>query len=200
MKRNGLIVLLVAIVAGVAVAVFLTADGLSGSHGSMAQSGPSPACLPATLSHSAKLEGVPVDVSPAPETDTANPDTQISFMGVPVTQIHAVSVTGTRSGLHLGHRDGYSQGDGASFVPDTPFDAGERVTVHAAIGGTGGGRPIAFQFRVATPYPPATIPGFGNPSAAPADYQSFYNPPCLQVYLLIVPVSERDLPRGGLLP
>jgi hypothetical protein len=195
MKRNGLIVLLVAIVAGVAVAVVLTADGLSGSHSSMA----SPVCLPATLSHSAKLEGVPVDVSPAPETDTANPDTQISFLGVPPAQIHAVSVTGARSGLHAGHLDGYSQSDGASFVPDSPFDAGERVSVHAAIGGTGGDRPIAFQFSVSTPYPTATTPGFGNPSAAPADYQSFYTMPGVQAPILSVTVPDRDPAAGDIL-
>ena len=30
---------------------------------------------------------------------------------------------------HAGHLRAYSQGDGASFAPDAPFDAGERVTV-----------------------------------------------------------------------
>src|ERR1700683_5241775 len=97
MKRNGLIALLVAIAAGVAVAIVLGGCGQTGSDSS-AQSGSSPACLPTTLNHSAKLEGVPVDVSPVPETDTANPNTQISFLGVPAAQIHAVSVVGQLSG------------------------------------------------------------------------------------------------------
>jgi hypothetical protein len=214
MKRNGLIVLPVAIIAGIALVIVLAADGQSGSHSSATQSGASPACLPSTLNHSAKLEGVPVDVSPAPQTDTANPATQISFLGVPITQIRQVSVTGARSGPHPGHLAGYSQGDGASFVPDSPFDAGERVSVHATIGGTGGaggagaidgaggaggGRPIAFQFHIATPYPTAATPGFPNPSAAPADYQSFYTLPGVQAPILSVTVGDRDPAAGDIL-
>ncbi len=206
MKRNGLIVLLVAIAAGSVVAIVLGGCGQTGSHGS-AQSGSSPACLPVTLDHSAKLAGLGVDVSPAPETDTANPHTQISFLGAAPAQIHAVSVVGERSGDHSGHLDGYSQGDGASFVPDSPFDAGEDVTVHAVIGATsgatggasGGGRPIAFQFRVDTPYPTANTPAFGNPQAAPADYQSFYTMPGVQAPVLTIAVPDRDPAAGDIL-
>src|SRR5271170_3576448 len=110
MKRNGLIVLLVAIAAGSVVAIVLGGCGQTGSHSS-AQSGSSPACLPATLDHSAKLAGLGVDVSPAPETDTANPHTQISFLGVPATVVREVSVAGQRSGHHAGLLHGYSQGD-----------------------------------------------------------------------------------------
>jgi Arylsulfotransferase (ASST) len=202
MKRNGLIAPLVACVA-VAIVLAAGCGRSSSSQSSASASGKSPACLPATLNHSAKLEGVPVDVSPAPQTDTATPDTQISFLGVPVTQIHAVSVTGTRSGPHAGHLGGYSQSDGASFVPDSPFDAGERVTVHATIGGTGGGtgggRSIAFQFSVSTPYSTATTPAFGNPSAAPADYQSFYTLPGVQAPILSVTVPDHDPAAGDIL-
>jgi hypothetical protein len=131
MKRNGPIVALVAFVALTAAAVVLAGCGGSGS--GSAQSGVSPACLPATIDHSAKLAGVPVDVSPAPETDTANPATQISFLGLPAAKIHVVSVVGAQSGAHAGRLEAYSQGDGASFVPDTPFAAGEQVLVHAVI-------------------------------------------------------------------
>jgi hypothetical protein len=148
MNRNGLIVLLVAVVAVVTLAIVLGTGGLglSGSHSSV-----SPACLPATVDRSARLEGLPVDVSPAPETDTANPHTQISFLGVPGAEIHVVSVVGRHSGLHAGSLHGYSQGDGASFVPDSPFDAGERVVVRATIGAGDTARRIAFRFRVDTP-------------------------------------------------
>ena len=211
MKRNGPIVLPVTFAAGSALlAIALGGCGQTGSHSS-AQSGKSPTCLPATLNHSAKLEGVPVDVSPAPETDTANPNTQISFLGVPAARIHAVSVEGERSGDHSGRLDGYSQGDGASFVPDSPFDPGERVRVHAMIdaGGSrssdasgsqaGGGRPIAFQFRVDTPYSTASTPAFGNPQSAPADYQSFYTMPGIQAPVLTVTVPDRDPAAGDIL-
>lgn len=199
MKRNGVIVLLVAILAAIAVAIVLGSGGLSGSRSSAQQSGESPLCLPATLDHSAKLTGLPVDVSPAPETDTASPHTQISFRGAPLTEIHAVSVVGQRSGSHSGRLRGYSQGDGASFVPDTPFDAGERVSVRATIGTTGGGRPIVFQFRVDTPYPTASTAAFGNPQAAPADYQSFYTLPGIQAPVLTVTVGDRDPAAGDIL-
>jgi hypothetical protein len=194
MKRNGLIVALVAFVALIAAAVVLAGCGGSGSKIS-ARSGVSPACLPSTLDHSAKLAGVPVDVSPAPETDTANPATQISFLGAAPAQIHVVSVMGQRSGNHSGHLDDYSQGDGASFVPDSPFDAGEDVTVRATIGA----KQVTFQFRVDTPYPTANTPAFGNPQAAPADYQSFDTLPGVQAPVLTVTVADHDPAAGDIL-
>jgi hypothetical protein len=200
MKRNGLIVLLVAVLACATAAIVLGTGGLglSGSHSS-AQGGKAPPCLPATLEHSAKLEGLPVDVSPAPETDTANPHTQISFLGVPVTEIHEVSVVGRRSGDHAGHLHRYSQGDGASFVPESPFDAAERVVVRAVIGEGKDARRIAFGFRVDTPYPTTTVPEFPNPPAAPADYQSFDTMPGVQVPILSVTVPDRDPAAGDIL-
>jgi len=207
MKTYGLVVLAIAALAWVTVAIVLgspTLD-LSASSPTIAPSGVSPSCLPATLDHSAKLVGLPVDVSPAPETDTANPYTQISFLGMPVTEIHEVSVVGQRSGDHSGHLHGYSQGDGASFIPDTPFDAGERVVVRAVIGagrsrtiGKGGKR-IGFRFRVDTPYPAATISEFPNPPAAPADYQSFDTMPGVQAPILSVTVPDRDPAAGDIL-
>jgi Arylsulfotransferase (ASST) len=191
MNRNGLIMLLVAVVAGVALAIVLGACG-SGSSGS--HSAVSPACLPTTVDQSAKLAGLPVDVSPAPGTVTANPHTQISFLGAPVAAIHGVSIVGQRSGPHAGHLYGYSQGDGASFVPDTPFEPGEHVVVQAVIDagrsatiGASGTR-VAFGFRVDHPYPTAAVSPFPNPPAAPADYQSFYTLPGVQAPVLTVTV------------
>src|ERR1039458_7088013 len=207
MKRYGPVVVAVAVLAWVVLAVVLGSPSLdlSGSSTTIAPSAVSPLCLPATLDHSAKLEGLPVDVSPAPETDTANPYTRISFLGVPVTEIHEVSVVGRRSGYHSGHLHGYSQGDGASFVPDTPFDAGERVVVRAAIGagrsrtiGKGGKR-IAFGFRVDTPYSTAAVPAYPNPPAAPADYESFDTLPGVQAPILSVTVPDHDPAAGDIL-
>jgi hypothetical protein len=202
MNRNGLIVLLVAVVAGVALAIALGTGALgpSGAQGSV-----SPACLPATVSHSAKLAGLPVDVSPAPGAVTANPHTQISFLGVPAAEIHAVSVVGRRSGPHAGRLDAYSQGDGASFVPDTPLDAGERVVVQATIGAGrsstvgGGARRVAFGFRVDTPYPTANVPEFPSPPAEPADSQSFDTLPGVRAPVLSVTVPDRDPAAGDVL-
>jgi arylsulfotransferase ASST len=196
MKRNGYIVLLVAAVAWVTVAVVLSTGALSGAHTLVTPSGPSPTCLPATLEHSATLPGTSVDVSPAPETDTATPATQISFLGVPVTDIQDVTVEGSRSGYHYGHVYGYFQGDGGSFVPDRRFDTGERVVVRAVVGPAGGEHRTSFSFRVSTPYPTSGLPGFPNPPAAPASYESFVSAPGLQPPIMNVTAADRD-PGAG---
>jgi hypothetical protein len=202
MRRNGLIILGIAAFAWVVLAIVLDSPSLkllSGSSTKVARSGASPECLPATLKHTASLPGSDVDVSPAPQTDTANPNTQISFLNVPATEIHEVSVVGTRSGRHSGSLHGYSQGDGASFVPATPFDAGERVAVQAAIGPGTGARPIAYSFRVDTPYPTAGVSEFPNPLAAPAEYQSFDTMPGVQAPILSVTMPDRDPAAGDIL-
>jgi hypothetical protein len=225
MSRARLLIALL-LVAAIAVVVVLATGTLQGARKAEALGGPSPSCLPATLDHSAKLEGLPVDVSPAPGTDTASPYTQISFLGLPLADIHEVSVTGQRSGDHSGRLHGYSQGDGASFLADTPFDPGEQVTVRATIGtdrpgtigtgketvGTGkatiapgqgtvgtGEKRIAFDFRVDTPYSTASVPAFPNPMAAPADYQSFDTLPGIQAPVLSITTSDHDPSAGDIL-
>jgi len=191
--------LLVAAVAWIVVAVVLSSGSLSGAHTPTLPSGASPACLPATLSHSAALAGTTVDVSPAPETDTANPSTQISFLGMPVTDIQDVSVEGSQTGYHYGHVYGYFQGDGGSFVPDKPFDSGERVRVRALIGTPGAEHRTSFAFRVATPYPLTAAPGFPNTAAAPSAYQSFTSLPDQHPPLLAVTTPDRDPGAGDVL-
>jgi hypothetical protein len=199
MRRNVLITLGVAVLAWAVLAIVLGSPSLRLLSASNTPGGASPACLPDTLEHTAALPGASVDVSPAPDTDTANPSTQISFLGVPAAEIHGISVVGQHSGSHPGHLDGYSQGDGASFAPDTPFDAGERVDVRATIGAGSGGRQTAFHFRVDTPYPTADVKEFPNPAAAPADYQSFYTLPGAQPPILSVTVPDRDPAAGDVL-
>jgi hypothetical protein len=197
MHRNVLIILGVAALAWGVLAIALGSPSLRLLSGT--SSGVSPSCLPATLEHTAALSGAGVDVSPGPGTDTANPNTQVSFLGVPAREMHQVSVVGQRSGRHSGRLRDYSQGDGASFAPDTPFDAGERVAVRAVIGGGSGGRRIAFDFGVDTPYPTASVSEFPNPAAAPADYQSFYTLPGVQAPILSVTVPDRDPAAGDIL-
>jgi hypothetical protein len=195
MNATRLLTALLASAAGIVVAVLLTTGALSGAHRTAPPGGRSPACLPATLDHSAKLAGVPVDVSPAPGTVSANPHTQISFLGAPLAEIRGVRVLGARSGLHSGRLRAYSQGDGASFVPDVPFQAGERVSVHAAIAG----RPIAFGFRVDTPYSTGSIKPFPNPPAGPGESQSFATVPGVEAPVLTVTVPDRDPAAGDIL-
>jgi hypothetical protein len=201
MRRNGYIVLLVAVLGWIVAAIVSGSPGLGlfGAGATVSAEQASPSCLPSTLEHSASLSGTDVDVSPAPGTDTANPNTQISFLGTNVANIRQVSVVGSRSGRHDGRVHGYSQGDGASFVPRKPFDSGEQVLVRAAIGAGDGGKRVSFGFRVDTPYPTAGAAEFGNPQAAPADYQSFDTMPGVQAPILSVTVADRDPTAGDIL-
>src|SRR5579863_4702423 len=197
MRRNALIALGIAVFAWGAAALVSGSASLrllTGAGGSRAVA---PSCLPASLEHSAALAGTRLDVSPAPETDTANPRTQISFLGVPAAAIHGVAVVGSRSGAHGGRLRGYSQGDGASFLPVAPFLAGEHVVVRATIGaGAAAPRRIEFGFRVDTPSSTASVGEFPNPQAAPADYQSFATMPGVRAPILSVTVPDRD-PAAG---
>jgi hypothetical protein len=91
-----------------------------------------------------------VVVSPEPGSQTAMPQTQISFLGIAPSAIGTVTVTGSVSGPHTGTLEPYSTGTGASFVPSTPFTAGETVDVHTSldiVGTTSGD----FSFTVVTP-------------------------------------------------
>ncbi|HXA53686.1 MAG TPA: arylsulfotransferase family protein [Solirubrobacteraceae bacterium] len=212
MRRIALIVLGIAVLAWAVLAIALDSPTLK--LGGASANSASPACLPATLVHSAALAGTGVDVSPAPGSGMANPRTQISFLGAPASAIREVAVVGARSGAHPGRLEGYSQGDGASFVPDTSFAAGERVSVRATIaadsadGGTAnsaagpdsaGAKRVAFSFRVDTPYPTAHVPEFPAPPTAPADYQSFSTLPGVQAPILTVTVPDRDPGAGDIL-
>jgi hypothetical protein len=197
--KLGLVIVPLAVLAWVVVSLVLGSGAFSGAHSVLTPSGPSPICLPATLNHSAALPGTSVDVSPAPETDSANPYTQISFLGIPVTDIQDISVVGSQSGNHEGHLDGYFQGDGGSFVPYEPFKEGERVVVRAVLEGPGGGQQVGFSFRVDTPYPTETIPSFPNPPAPPSSYQSFVSLPQLHPPILNVTVPDQDSKAGDIL-
>jgi Arylsulfotransferase (ASST) len=201
MRRNGYIVLLVAVLGWIvaAIASGSASLGIFGASTKDTASGASPSCLPATLAHSASLAGTDVAVSPEPGTDTANPHTQISFLGTPVANLHEVSVLGSRSGYHHGHVYGYFQGDGGSFVPEEPFDPGEAVSVRALIGAGAGAKRVAFGFRVDAPSPTASVGEFPNPQAAPADYQSFDTMPGVQAPVLDVSVADRDPAAGDIL-
>jgi hypothetical protein len=104
--------------------------------GASACGGASPATS-ATLSASlgAAASAGSVAVSPMPGTPDASPSTQISFLGGAGTQVSNVRVVGSRSGTHGGSLRAYSTGTGESFLPSKPFRAGEKVTVHAVLGG-----------------------------------------------------------------
>ncbi|MGO9487617.1 MAG: arylsulfotransferase family protein [Solirubrobacteraceae bacterium] len=93
---------------------------------------------------------VHVALSPLNGTPDASPSTQISFLGVPASQIADVSVVGSRTGRHSGHLKAYKSSPGASFLPERPFSQGETVTAGALVGPRGHAREVRSTFTVAT--------------------------------------------------
>src|SRR5437763_16546075 len=71
----------------------------------------------------------PLRVFPVPGSGVAAPQTQITFRGGPINQIGTVVVTGSKTGRHGGRLEADSDNRGGSFLPSTPFAAGETVTV-----------------------------------------------------------------------
>jgi hypothetical protein len=98
-----------------------------------------------------------------PGTPTASPNTTITFRGPGTAAAAAAVVTGATSGPHSGHVQMHPDGQGVTFVPDSPFAPGEQVTVQTTMavrGATGGtfsfgiARPVAFPAQP-LPVPPA---------------------------------------------
>jgi hypothetical protein len=147
------------------------------------------------------VAGGAVTVSPAPGSRVASHLTQISFVGAPAAAITHVKVTGSRSGAHRGRLAGYSQGDGASFLPAKPFTPGERVTVQAIALRGESVTPIAWQFAIAapdtvsrsleTPPPPPPPPKSG-------EVQRFNSRPSLQPPTVSVTANTGSQAPGDL--
>jgi hypothetical protein len=144
----------------------------------------SPNCLPAQLDASAQLANTPLLVSPMPGSADAMPANQISFLGAPAAAITSLTVTGSVSGVHAGTLEPYSQGDGASFVPATPFQAGETVTVAGTYAAATGAVPFSFSFQIGDPDPIAEDPETGKPAGPTLHFNSApgVTPPKIQVF------------------
>jgi Arylsulfotransferase (ASST) len=106
-------------------------------------------CVPSKLNRSAVLPGTGLAVNPLPDSYDSSPSTQISMLGAPPHAIGAIRVVGSESGGHSGRLLGYSQGDGASFLPSHPFRAGETVSVSGEVGTSSGKHRFAYHFVVA---------------------------------------------------
>jgi hypothetical protein len=87
-------------------------------------------------------------VSPEPGSNEATPRTQISIVGVEPARLSDVVVTGSRSGVHAGKLEPYSQGDGASFVLSKPLLEGEQVTVKLKLAAGTSSRDVGWHFVV----------------------------------------------------
>ena len=156
-----------------------------------------PTCAPGTLNTSALLDGV-VTVSPLPGSRDATPQTQISFLGVPNGELSQISVVGSRTGAHAGRLLAYSEGDGASFVPNKPFAQGETVTVNAQLRTGGAVQPLLDQFTIAyqdvlTTTPETIHPGSTN------QIQGFRSRPDLRPPTVTVTASSSAVAPGDVL-
>ena len=119
-----------------------------------------------------------VNVFPSPNTSWSLPQTQITFRGIPASQIGKVQVVGSSSGAHGGTVQADSDGQGGSFIPSAPFTAGETVTVTTGldiVGGTNG----TFQFKVAVPFGAFTAMKLPMVSAGSNGVEHFHSQPGL---------------------
>jgi hypothetical protein len=144
-------------------------------------------CTPPLLNVSAALAGGRVTVSPAPESRDASATTQISLLGVPAEEIARVKVRGTRTGVHAGQLLAYSQGDGASFVPASPFAEGETVRVSVRLAPEGASSvPVNWSFTVAISDPAASSVSGKRPHPLADPRQSFVSRPFLRPPIVTV--------------
>ena len=160
---------LVSAVATVAVAVVVAACGSS-----------SAPTVPKTihLANTAAAAVNPVTVSPLPGTGDASPSTQISFLGSAGTTVSDVHVTGSHSGGHDGKLEAYSTGTGESFMPDSPFTSGERVTVTARVTEGGHASSVKTSFAVAF-QPPISRQQFPAAPGDPTAVQHYLSAPSI---------------------
>jgi arylsulfotransferase ASST len=156
--------------------------------------GSAPICEPTTLNTSATLGGS-VTVSPLPGSRDASPQTQISFLGVPKGELSRISVLGSRSGPHAGRLLGYSQGDGASFVPSKPFAQGETVTVSGQLRTGGAVQPLLDSFTIAYQDTLSTTPETVHAGSA-SEIQGFRSRPDLRPPTVTVTASSPAVAPG----
>jgi hypothetical protein len=133
-------------------------------------------CVPSDLNRSAVLDRTSVAVSPLPNSFDASPDTQVSLLGAPPSEISEMRIRGSASGAHAGSLRPYSQGDGASFVPSKPFAPGERVTVSGRVGSVR----FRYRFTISKPDTLAHPPPGPQAAGSYSEVQHFKTRPDLQ--------------------
>ncbi len=111
-----------------------------------------------------------LNVLPFPGTPDASARTQIDFPAIAPSELQAIIARGSSSGTHAGRVAAMRGGQGAAFLPEQAFTAGEQVTVSATLrshgAGTASGAPdadrISFGFTIARPAP--LSPAGGQPA------------------------------------
>src|SRR5438045_4520497 len=85
----------------------------------------------AALSPAAPAAHPAVAVFPAADNKVASTHTQISFRGASFSELNAshIHVTGSVTHDHPGTLRAHSDGNGASFIPNSDFHTGEHVRV-----------------------------------------------------------------------
>lgn len=165
-----------------------------------AYKGPSaPQCVPSQLGRTDILPGTKLAVSPLPDSLDATYDTQISLLGYPASALSAISVNGSNSGGHSGRLEPYSQGDGASFVPNKSFHSGETVVVHGKLTVTGKRYPFAFHFTTAVPDPIGHPASSVKPTGKPTELFAFHSRTDLHAPIVTVTASTPGQAPGDLL-
>jgi len=196
--RSALIAASVAVALASATAIAVAAKRISAEQTAYSSSS-QPPCAPTRLNRSALLPGTQLAVSPLPDSYDASARTQISLLGAPASAISNVRASGSISGSHPGRLLGYSQGDGASFVPATPFLQGEAVTVRGDVKVGTGTQPFAYHFVVARQSPI----DYAAAAAAklPHDYneeQHFHSRPDLEPPAVVVSATSPSSAAGEL--
>lgn len=140
-----------------------------------------------------------VSISPLPGTPDASPSTQISFLGVPASEIAAVSVIGSRSGAHRGSLRSYDSAAGASFIPTTGFKEGEHVSVTALVGAANHRRKISSSFQIARLFHYKFPPKVAHQAATSgAGVQSFLSEPNLHPPAITVQADAPGASAGDI--
>ena len=157
-----------------------------------------PGCVPSTLDRSDVLPGTTLRVSPLPDSLDATPHTQISLLGVPRSRLAQISVSGSLTAGHPGRVVAYSQGDGASFLPNNPFQPGETVTVRGQLLARGHWQPFAFRFTVSVPDPIPWEPPGKEPAGTTGEVQSYHSAPSLDPPSIQVTTGSGLNPAGDI--
>jgi len=195
--RRGLIwaVLLIAVLSGGALA-------FAGKHVAKEQAAysgpPGGRCVPQRLNASAQLPGTSLTVAPLPNSYDAMPQTQISMLGAPSKDISDMSVVGSLTGAHSGELRAYSQGDGDSFVPSSPFKPGERVTVEGKLTTSTGSHSFSYRFVVGHPDAVAHHPPPPPMTPGPGEVQTFHSAKWLRTPAVDVTYHSPSVEAGDI--
>ena len=125
------------------------------------------------------------------------PETQLSILGARPRQLSQLVVRGSVSGLHRGRLEAYSQGDGASFLPQVSFRVGETVDVSGTWSSAGTAHRFAYRFTIGDPDPVGRLPVPPKPAGPPGTVWHFRSAPSVTPAVLTVTTTSVVAQRGG---